>query len=117
MRQKAARMIVSPRHAAPVVAAEVGGAQDAGATALGAAMGSKKGSEMDVSNVLAAARDRGQNRARRGRGRFSEVYVWMWKGYEELAAEMAKPDAPSWDDVADRLKELVEKGLPLRDGK
>lgn len=78
-------------------------------------MVARKGSPLDVRNVLSEARNRG--RMRQGRGRFSEVYVWMWSGWDDLAAEMGRPDAPSWEDVADRLRELADQGFPVRDGK
>lgn len=57
--------------------------------------------EADLDNILAAARRRPSEGARRGH---SPLYEWMWSRAEQLAPELDPPRTPNWTAMAEEFQ-------------
>lgn len=68
-----------------------------------------------IAEMLQQAVGRGPPR-RRGAGRRSRLYGWMWLHYDAIAEGLNQPGAPSWADLEVHLADLAREGHPVQDG-
>lgn len=68
-----------------------------------------------IAEMLQQAVGRGTSQ-RRGAGRRSRLYGWMWTHYDAMAEGLSQPGAPTWADLEVQLAELAGQGHPVQDG-